>query len=299
MRYIIRVSVVLCALFAIATKPAGATTINIGEFTSDRVFRDFGGADYENIWSRLSDPANFGPAGIVPHSVALAAPLPVATSEALADLNIFVMSEVFTPLAASEAIAIADFVANGGCLIIVADTLHASNPPGGNGTIPGNLVLGLLDGTTIQPFDLTGDQTATAGTITGLVAALTAGPFGSFALGDTFGASWHTPLTMGSEAQAIGARNGSTVLGLIEGGALGEGAGAVLIAGDLLFSDTFVPPGDNGGVAESEANAELLMNFIAMHAAMLPDVPEPSTFVMLAAAAALLPMSRRRVRARR
>jgi hypothetical protein len=52
-------------------------------------------------------------------------------------------------------------------------------------------------------------------------------------------------------------------------------------------------------VAESEANAELLMNFIAMHAAMLPDVPEPSTFVMLAAAAALLPMSRRRVRARR
>ena len=296
MRFFIRISVVVCALIATVTGPAAATTINVGEFVASRVFRDFGGVDYENLWSRLADPANFGPAGIVPHSVSLEAPLAVATSEALAELDIFVMTEVFTPMSPDEATAIAEFVRNGGCLIIVSDTLHASDPPGGNGTVPGNMVLSLLDGSSIGPFDLTGEQSATAGSITGLVSPLTDGPFGSFEIGDSFGASWHTPLTMGSEAHAIGARNGSTVLGLIEGGALGDGSGAVLIAGDLIFSDSFIPPGDNGGVTENEANAELIMNFVAMHAMM---VPEPSTLAMLVlAGTALAPLSARR-RARR
>ena len=66
----------------------------------------------------------------------------------------------------------------------------------------------------------------------------------------------------------------------------------MLIAGDLIFSDTFLPPGDNGGATENEANAQLIMNFVAMHAMM---VPEPSTLAMLALAGiALAPCSRRR-----
>jgi hypothetical protein len=296
MRLFVRISMVVCALVATTAGPVRAATITIGELTSDRVFRDFGGGGYENIWSRLADPANFGPGGIVPHSVALAPPLPIATSGALAKLDIFIMPEVFTPFAPEEAAAVAEFVRNGGCLVVISNTLHASDPPGGNGTVPGNAVLSLLDGTHIEPFDLTGEQSATAGTITSLAAPLTDGPFGTFTIGDSYAASWHTPLTMGSEAQSIGVRNGTTVLALIEGGALGEGSGAVMINGDVLFNDLFIPPGDQGGIYETEANTALFMNFVAMHAAMIPEVPEPSTLSLLAAAAALLPFGGRRRR---
>ncbi|MEZ6070305.1 MAG: hypothetical protein R3C10_08500 [Pirellulales bacterium] len=295
MRTFCRASLIVCALLVTSLSAAIAGTVDIGHFTPDRVFRDFGGPDYENIWSQLNDPANFGPGGIVPHSVALAPAIPVATTEALAGLDIFVMSEVYMPMSADEANAIAQFVRNGGCLVIISDTLHATNPPGGNGTVPGNMVLSLLDGTTILPYDLSGPQTATAGTISGLMAGITDGPFGTLGLGDSFAASWHTPLSPGSAAAAIGARNGSTVLAAIDAGALGEGAGAVLIAGDVLFSDAFVPPGDNGGVVESEANATLFLNFVAKHASMLPNVPEPSSVVLLTmASVALLPAMRRR-----
>jgi PEP-CTERM motif len=277
--------------------PARADVINVGGIDAARSFRAFSSVDYENIRARLLNPANFGAGGVVPDTVAFAPDLSVANAASLAGLDVLVMSEVFkqpgSPLFAGEAEAIRDFVLGGGCLCMITDTLHATNPPGGNGTSPTNAILSLFGAGAVGASDLTGLQSSLAGAITGSGGIVTSGLFGTLTAGSNFGATWHNPLTAVGPTVAFASRNGTPVAMGIEPGALGVGSGGVLVTGDILFADFFIPP-DGTDALENEANAIMFLNFLSG----CKPVPEPSSLFLSAIGLGGLAVARRRFIAR-
>lgn len=289
-------------LTLLASTHVSAAPIRIGGFDGSRVFRPFDDANYSQIRSRLLDPANFGPAGTVGRSVEFKADTALITDAYLSDLNIFIMTEVFTQpdaLAPLEVSALTDFVLEGGCLIMISDTLHSPNNSAYHGGFDGsnaaNQVLAVLDpGASVATTDddgapgdqndgqqgLSGVESATAGQIVAAPGSgVLSGPFGTLAGGDFFGASWHNELTTGVNSHLLGTRDGESddlgILMEIPMGAIQPGAGSVLVAGDLLFFDGFIPPGGVPGY-QNENNAILFQNFVAQHA-----IPEPASAILL------------------
>ncbi len=282
-----------------ASSAGWAGPMVIGGLDGSRVYRPFSGSEYENLRARLVDPLRFGPAGIVPHTVSFAPDMTAITATALAGLDVFVMTEVYTTLSASEISAVQDFILNGGCAVFITDTLHATQPLGMDGSFAANAILAGLGGGSVASTDivgqggLTGAQTATAGDFVNLGnSSVLAGPFGTFTAADHFGGSWHNALTAGPNSQLIGTRNGLGIIMEIPHGQLGDCCGGVLVTGDILFSDAFVPP----GVAslENNNNAVIFENFLAGCGCL--NVPEPATAGMLAMGLASLAAVRRRRR---
>ncbi len=279
-----RLCLVLCLVLSSAAGSAGAGTMTLGGFNSSRVYRPFSGVEYDNIRGLLANPANFGPAGLADHSVVLGPDTSLVTPAYLAGVSVFIMTEVTNLLAPTEVSALEGFVRGGGCLVVITDTLHTSMPYGMDGSFAGNAVLAGLGGGSIASTDtigqggLTGAQNATAGTFLGVPGSSTlSGPFGTLGAGVHFGGSFHNALTAGPNSRLLGTRAGSGILMEIPHGALGVGSGAVLVTGDILFADAFVPPAS--ATLANENNATVLLNFLAACDCGC-QVPEPASCVL-------------------
>lgn len=289
----------LVALLLGLTSLAQAGSLTVGGFDGGRVYRPFSGSEYDNLRGRLSDPANFGPGGLAHHTISFAPDTASITAGYLASIDLFVMTEVMGSLSAAESQALADFVLAGGCLAIITDTLHVSMPAGHDGTLAGNAVLGLLGGGSIASTDtvgqggLQGAQTANAASVLNVASsAVLDGPFGTLTAGQTFGGSWHNALTAGPHSRLLGSRAGSGILMEIPHGVVAPGSGGVLVAGDFIFSDSFVPPGVLS--LQNERNATMFLNFVASCDCGCP-VPEPATLVLAGCGlVAVLALGRRR-----
>ena len=135
MRCIIRpVLLTILALFSLqVSQPAVlACTLTIATYDSTRSIRPFLGPSptfgdvdfFSNVRAALQ--THFGP------DLTFAPAISDARGSALAGANVLIMTEVQPLLspadAAAEAQAIADFVRNGGCLVIQTDTLEQSFP---------------------------------------------------------------------------------------------------------------------------------------------------------------------------
>ena len=263
--------------------------IIIGGFDDTRDWRPFSGPDYENIRAILADTANFGPTGIVPTTVGFAADVSsVENPAALTGLDIFVMGETRSDLTATEAAVLADFVREGGCLVVMVD--GRGQTPGGTtptrtGVVAAEAVVSHFGGSSFAAGVTQGDQAtaATDGQFVGM-GFTTHGPFGNMTFpGDTFGASWHVEIMQGTLGTVVGERLGDPILMEIAPGEISPGSGAVIITGDVLFSDFFVPPGmpvefppGSGQFTtfDNDNNAALFANFVAMH------IPEPGTLTL-------------------
>jgi len=295
---------VVAAVFASSTASAGPVVI--GGFNSNVVHAPFSGVylapdalypgrDWSEARDFLTDPANFGPGGLLPKSVTIAPDIAVADAPSLVGLDIFFMGERRTLITPAEAAALANFVLDGHCLIITTDTFHTTLTLPDRPTIidSANSVLSALqlasgfETGSVGAFDLTGPLGGpTEGLFVdpGYISSVLSGPFGTFgpsplAPGQrTFGATWHnilSPDSLTSAAHVLGTRDGTPILMEIPGGALGPGSGRVLITGDPLFMDYYVAPGPFGNAN----NLAALGNFVAVHA-----VPEPGTLAMVATA---------------
>lgn len=278
---------------------AQAGSLVIGGLDGGRVFRPFSGSDYDNLRGRLTNPANFGPAGLSDKTISFAPDTSSITAGYLSTIDMFVMTEVMGPLSAMESEALADFVLGGGCLAIITDTLHVTMPAGHDGTLAGNAVLSLLGGGSIDSTDtvgqggLKGSQTANAASILSVASSeVLNGPFGTLTAGQTFGGSWHNALTAGPHSQLLGSRTGLGILMEIPHEAVAPGSGGVLVAGDFIFSDSFVPPGSAS--LQNERNATLFLNFVGACDCGC-QVPEPATAGLAGCGlAAVLVLARRR-----
>ena len=99
------------------------------------------------------------------------------------------------------------------------------------------------------------------------------------ACGDVpFGASMAVTVQSGGWSHTIGKLCGTIPMMMeIQGADIAPGAGNVLVAGDVLFSDYFVFPGFGGGQAclRNVNNATILKNFVAQQI-----IPEPSSLLV-------------------
>jgi hypothetical protein len=106
-------------------------------------------------------------------------------------------------------------------------------------------------------------------------------------------ASWHRVASVlddgTSWAQVIGERqvvsdaSKRSLIMEIPLGVVSENAGAVLVVGDTIFQDLFVPGNDDSEMASrywNVNNGALLLNFVAQQMDM-PETPEPSVTVLL------------------
>jgi hypothetical protein len=284
-----------------------ACSLTIAAFDSTRSIRPFlapsptfGNIDFfSNIRAELQ--SHFGA------ELTFAPQISDARGSALDNVNVLIMSEV-QPLAspadaAAEALAIANFVRNGGCLVIQTDTLHQSYPDAlnnVNGAAAGNAVLGNLGavpysigvgvpGLPPDPgWNLGGVQSGTAGV---LINTSSEGATAGFSDGDRFGASYHNTLTPSGAFTGIGYRgfspsggvNTYLLMEMLHGALSGfPEAGGVLVSGDLTWSNYYVGPNvlppDGGGSWGNCNNARLLENFLEECGC---EAPEPGSLALL------------------
>jgi hypothetical protein len=210
--------------------------------------------------------------------------------------------------------AIAQFVRNGGCLVMTVDTLPLSLY--GTKDLPNpwvnmaNGVLGALDGQgagtpgaagRVDSLSLFGDGGPVEGRLLDYSAAsrVLHGPFAYFDDGSAaspnleteilsdvrLGASEQYDLAAGSWSHVLAKRtppNSTRDLVMeIPLNTVVAGAGAVLVAGDAIFLDDYVHIGDSYAL-QNFNNARILMNFIAQQAVA---VPEPTAIILLASGA--------------
>ncbi len=257
--------------------------IVFGSFDASRTPRPFSGSAYSNIRADLANPANFGSAGLMPETVTFAPDIKKANTASLSGIDVFIVAEADS-LSNAEVSALRNFVLSGNSLIITSDTLSF---------LGANKLVKALDGGKIgNPSG--GAQRAKSGKIKGSGLA-TQGPFGALDFGVRFASTEAETLTPGSHTTILGANHKIAELGEIEPEALGPGAGSVLIATDVLFTNLLVPPATYAG---NKNNAILFENFVARSRGAA--VPEPSACALFAGLGAfgmgLLARRRRQVR---
>lgn len=348
----IRLWIMLAALGAILVCPwhrlcmAGADgwpTFKIAAFNDDRSHRRFMGVSqsvvhsnlknvdfYSTIRNALLNPVNFQiGTGTVCQTVELIGDdagepeVADARSYDFTGIDMLIMTEV-APLhvvdpvhytqsdSLAEYQAIANFVRNGGCLVIAADNLTTFGP---QGMEAGNGVLAALDGNSGKAGHFTGQNSTPLG---GKAHGATMGEFvdwsGSNALygafpyydpgipdspgsevtspdGVPFAASLHVEVATGEWSHLIGNRKtdggSSPIMMEIPGSVFGlhpwwnwgryKTKGNVLVIGDLILSDYYTFPGF-AGWPRNVNNATILMNFVA---GQTNEVPEPAILTLL------------------
>ena len=170
----------------------GQCTITIGSFDDSRSRAPFatesGAWGYGYLRGSLLDPANFGPGGIVGCAVVIAPGTPSITAGYLADKDIFFTSVFTGSLSASEQAAIASFSADGGCVIVEANSTLDEQ-------IAANSLLAAIGTSATLGSGLVCGNSAIGGTITSEVNEITAGPFGTVT-GGTFATSVTADVTL-------------------------------------------------------------------------------------------------------
>lgn len=273
----------LLALVALGSR-ATADQVVVAGLSPAKSFRAFSGPDYENLRSRLLDPERFGPGGIADASVVLAPDLSAVDPSALSSIDLLVLSEVSNSFTTADANHVGQFVRSGGWLVLITDTLQLTQPQAGNGAAPAHIVLqGLDGGGSAASGNLVGLQSSQAGRIENVASGILDGPFGLLTSDDRLGATFHNPLIPGAHSRVLAKRNGSPLMLEIPARSLGPDSGGVLVAGDILFSDFFVPPAEIG-LLENENNAIVFENFVYQAAR---PVPEPAAILLAALAAPL------------
>ncbi|MBN1909975.1 MAG: PEP-CTERM sorting domain-containing protein [Pirellulales bacterium] len=238
-------------------------------------------------------------------------------------VDLLIMSEVNElsdeAAAMAEADRIAQFVRDGGCLVIVADTLD-----NWRGDTMGNRVLAALDGGSGEAGRFgasifSGSQSNSAGRLfeeAGWVSNVLNGPFAFTSSGTSagdpvaldletarLGATYHLAVTPHSDpleawSHVIAQRQDGcctwrNLAMEIQGSDIGPGAGNVLIVGDTLFTNEFVFPLE-APFAQSRQNwnnARLLMNFVDQQ---VTSAPEPGIMALAAGALGLMALAARR-----
>ncbi len=308
---------VLITALAVGQASAEITTVTIGGLDHNRVFRPFyepgmpGNDYYDNIRGLLTDTANFSLNPLdtpkVIGEVEFKAPTGLIDDMYLSDVEIFVMTENKSlMLLPGELTAIQNFVANEGWLVLISDTLHASMGPGLDGSTVQNEILKALTGLAVDPITdndtvgmpgLSGAQSSTAGIPTNVMDSVVLyGAFGDFTAADDFGATFHNVLAdLSPMTQMIGTKSGLGILmEILPESEQNSHSGAVLVAGDVLFSDYFVLPGSVG--LGNNTNGKMFLNFVGNYFAI---VPEPSGSVLAVIGAIVMAAGREWHRRRR
>jgi len=113
--------VVLSLLAACLAQTAAGDTFNIAGIANQGGFAFSSGTYMASARSSVTNPANFGPAGIVQHTVNVVPDLAVIDAGSLAGVDILVTSAIYYTYTAAEAAAIRTWVDAGGSLIFYGD----------------------------------------------------------------------------------------------------------------------------------------------------------------------------------
>jgi len=176
--------------------------------------------------------------------------LSTLTAGGLADVDMFFHGTSSHILTAAEASAISNFVQNGGCVLVEADTL--SNEWQSANSLLSALALGsLFNGST------GGGNSATGGLFSSNNTWATVGPMGDLR-GLTFGVSVAADLNIGT-GTLVGT-NGSTDM-IVEFQPYGASGGRVLAVGDPLGFNLFQNASGGGGLYNANDQAAYLNFF--------------------------------------
>jgi hypothetical protein len=252
MKKLIMLFFVIAAGLLFAT-PGQSQTITIGSFDNTRSRAPFatevGALGYDHIRSSLQNPANFGPSGIVRCSVVIAPGTPTLTAAYLADKNILFTSVFTGDLSASEAMAVRDFVARGGCVIVDANSDPAEQ------TAATSLLAAIGTSAATGP----GTICFGPGTITSSLNPITNGPFGNVA-GGSFGTTLTAIITLDGRDVSLVTCSGGIGRAAFLPGAISPGSGLVMYGGDPSAFNLFTQPGEG---AFDPNNEVIYLNAIA------------------------------------
>jgi hypothetical protein len=251
---------------------SGATSKNcrVGSLRSDRVaygslfeFKD--GTAYDAARTELSDPDNFGLAGVVDCEFTLLTPIYEITAANLEGTDIFWAGLLMesNPLTASEQQILLDFVKDGGILVIIADVGHTYS------TGPNSVA---------APFNVHWDSVSWINenpVITYLTHPIINGPFGS--VGTIGHATEGSIDNLGLDAAEIANNVNGVSIAWIEPGKLGDNSGPVLFFSDANeFTSNPTPWGPGIDLFD---NRILFRNLFAFFCNQIPNTdPIPATF---------------------
>lgn len=251
------IAVALVGVMALVT--LAQAQIVIGSFDAPRsrapltTASEVGGMGYNVLRVSLLDPDNFGPGGIVPCSVTIAAGTNEITPSYLADKNVFFTSVFTGDLSGSEAAAIDAFVANGGVVIVDANSIAAEQSAA-------NSLLAAIGASASMGSPACGSG-SNGGTIANVNNVVTNGPFGDVRNG-TFGTTPTAVVTPGSATVLVTcASGGANLRAVYLPGDLGAGSGLVMLGGDPAAFNLFTD--DVYGGAYNPNNEILYLNAIA------------------------------------
>ena len=247
-------------MFLLASSLA-ACVISIGSYSGSG--RPFLGSNYSHLRAALTDPANFGPGGVVTDTFSFLPAVSTLDAGSLAGTDILFLTEP-GPLSGSAATAVDNFVLGGGKLVLVTDS-------GGDAGI--RAILAALDGGSISG---SGGINGPGGTFVGSGLA-TSGPFGTVT--GPVGLSLNANLVPGSHTTAILTVGGTTEYAEIAPGALQAGSGAVAILGDVSWMNFFIGP--SATLTDTGNNRLMALNFLAGPGGTA--TPEPSSTLLLGA----------------
>lgn len=253
--------------------PARAVNITIGSFDNSRSSSPFATTTtllgYTQLRTLLTDPANFGPAGIVPCPVVIAPGTPRLTDNYLSDKDLFFTSVFTEPLSESEEDAIQRFIGRGGCVIMDTDSGFHENEAARS------MLLALSINAGVGP-ELVCTNSPTGGTISPTPSPATDGPFGDIT-GGSFGTSQQPSVIPDGRDQLVVVCNNGTraARAVLPHDTLFSGSGLVMYGGDPAGSDAFMLPGE---FLYNPNNEILYMNAIAACCGPAPICPLPKAY---------------------
>lgn len=214
------------------------------------------GGVYTQARADLLASANFGPAGIVSRAVTFRTGVDTITPEALAGVDIFIVSLPLTELTQSETVALEQFVQEGGALL---ETRNLYARPPLLGTVPGPLATG-----NTAPY-----------TMEGLNSVLVQGPFGTAA--NPVGTGFNYSFAVTGVGTVLATNGAGPNLLLFPPATIVTGRGRAVLLGD---EEPFASGFTSGGANFYNANKILFLNTIAYLAGapgFRTPPPPPST----------------------
>jgi hypothetical protein len=247
---------------------AVAATITIGSFEGPRSGAPFATASsalgYTRLRSSLLDPANFGPDGLVQHTVEIAPGTQTITDAYLADKTVFITSIFTGVVSAQEGDALRRFVLRGGCVLVDTDTGAAEN------TAARSMLQQLSINAGVGP-SFACSNSATGGTIPSVSTTVTDGPFGLVVGGSFATSQMAAVIPDGRDRLVVVCDSGISVgRAFMPAGTFGADSGLVMYGGDPSGVDHFTIPGSGNYNPNNEI---IYLNAISQCATDDPPCP--------------------------